>query len=149
MIHNYVNRPGSDSHGSWSVAKASTGISVLVQITVGMNQTRVALAPATALQLATDLAAIAAHAMEGVKSVRPGLDEVWLVETGVETASGITDEVVLHLYDADGGNNDRKTTIALPVLDVLDVVREIFDRSLQIARALRADALSRQGRSPV
>lgn len=148
MLHNYVTRPGLDSHGSWSVGKSSTAAKVLVQLTAGFDQTRVALPADEAQRLAAGLISAALIAMTGGSYQGGDRAWPWFIEVGLETAPGIEDEVRLHLHDAAGTNGDRRTCLALPVADALNMVEDLSARSLQVARDLRADALSRLGRSP-
>src|SRR3546814_6310563 len=68
MIHNYVERRGAESHGSWSVGKGRAG--VLVQLTAGFDQTRIAISPDDALRLADQLMELALKAMNGLSGQR-------------------------------------------------------------------------------
>lgn len=145
MIHHYVERPKKESHGSWSVAKGRSG--VLVQITAGVNQTRIAIPPDEALRLAQELMEIALKAMKGLAGQRGNRRTGWYIEVGRETAPGISDEVILEIHDAEGKNGDIRTSLALPIDDVLEMIEEVSRRALQVARDHRADALSRHGRS--
>lgn len=148
MIHNYVTRPGLESHGSWSVNKNATYAKVLVQLTAGFDQTRVALPADEAQRLAACLVSAALVAMKGGSYQAGDRAWSWFIEVGLETAPGIEDEIQLHLHDAAGTNGDRRTCLAIPVADALNMVEDLSARSLQVARDLRADALSRLGRSP-
>ena len=147
MKHHYVERRGQDSHGSWSVGKGAISAGVLIQLTAGFSQTRVGIPADHALRLASELTTAAIAAMAGLSCHFGDRDTVWEIEAGLETAHGVNDEVLLRLYDAAGKNGDHRTDVALPIPDVLNMVEELSRRALQISRALRADSLSRFGRS--
>lgn len=148
MIHNYVNRSGADSHGSWSVSKGGTVTAVLVQLTCGMEQTRIGLSFEEAMEMAAGLTKVAEAAMRGITCQMGHGDDPWTASTGTSTAPGITDEVLVELHDMEGRNGDRRTRLALPISDALNMVEDLARRSLQVGRDMRADAMSRVGRSP-
>lgn len=150
MRHWYVERPGDDSHGSWSVGRSGRGPRVLVQLTDALgSQTRIALEPQDAMGLAGDMVTVATAAMEGRSCQLGNGGAEWMASTGTSTAPGITDEVLLELHDEGGTNGNDRTRLALPIGDALEMVEEIARRTLETARERRADHLSRRGRSPV
>src|SRR3546814_20847752 len=91
---------------------------------------------------------LALKAMNGLSGQRGDRRSEWYIEIGCETAVGISDEVVLQIHDAGGKTGDIRTSLALPITNALDMIEELPNRALQVARQPRANALSRIGRRP-
>src|SRR3546814_19810206 len=106
MIHIYVARWGAESHGNGSVCKGRAG--VLVQLTAGIDQTRIAISPDDALRLADQLMELALKAMNGLSGQRGDRRSEWYLELGCETDVGLVDEVDLKLHDDGGTNGDNR-----------------------------------------
>jgi hypothetical protein len=124
MMHNtHVTGPDGADTGCWGVGRTGAPHNrVLVQVLsyATRTQTRVSLAPAQAIRLAADLADCATGIGEGLTVEWGSNDETWLA-----TSMAGDGRVLLALHDEDGANGDRRTELALPVPDVLQVIDEL------------------------
>lgn len=151
MLHHHVTRPNALCHGTWSANTSSqTTSGVLVQLTqysAEGSQTRILLDASDALALCAGIYDTVRAACLG-NACKVDQASSWSVETGREAEGCLRDEILLTLHD-DGSCVERSSTsLALPIADALEMVDKITAKAADVMKAIRADGLSRMGRSP-
>lgn len=130
MHNTHVKRPDGEDAGCWGVGRTGApNNKVLIQVLSyeTRTQTRVALTPPEALRLAADLSDCAIGVGEGMMVEWGSNEGPWLAMNMVGDR-----RVLLALHDEAGTSGDRRTELALPLEDTLQIVEELAVRAREM-----------------